>query len=126
PGALHQLALAWAADSDTYMGELTAIRDHLFELRYDASDDTPPGHSYAALLRMLTGEGAEREGYAEQFAAAFALLARDRGFATRVAVGYLLPDPASDGTYEITTAQADAWPEVDLHGLGWVPIEPTD
>jgi hypothetical protein len=126
PEQLQNLAVLWASDSDTFVGELLALRDHLLELRYDDSDDAPPGHSYGALLRMLTGEDGEREGYAEQFAAAFALLARERGFATRVAVGYRLPTPGDDGSYTVTEAHAHAWPEVNLEGVGWVAFEPTD
>src|SRR5690606_20553485 len=56
----------------------------------------------------------------------FALLARERGFATRVAVGYLLPEPDGNGTYTVTEAEAHAWPEVYLTGRGWVAVEPTD
>ncbi len=126
PPALADLALLWANLSDTHAGELLALRDQLLQVRYDDSSDAPPGHSYGALLRMLTGEPSEREGYAEQFASAYALLARERGFATRVVVGYLLPEPESDGRYLITEAQAHAWPEVYLVGHGWVVVEPTD
>ena len=126
PPQLENLALLWADLADSHPAELLAIRDQLLQVRYDDSPDAPPGHSYGALLRMLTGEPQDREGYAEQFASAFALLARERGFATRVAVGYLLPEPEADGSYVITEAQAHAWPEVNLVGKGWVAIEPTD
>ena len=126
PPQLQNLALLWANLASSHPAELLALRDQLLQVRYDDSADAPPGHSYGALLRMLTGEPQEREGYAEQFASAFALLARERGFATRVVVGYLLPPPEADGSYRITEAQAHAWPEVDLVGMGWVVVEPTD
>ncbi|HET8620138.1 MAG TPA: transglutaminaseTgpA domain-containing protein [Acidimicrobiales bacterium] len=126
PPELGDLALLWANLADTHAGELLALRDQLLQIRYDDSPDAPPGHSYGALLRMLTGEPPEREGYAEQFAAAYALLARERGFATRVVVGYLLPEQGADGSYTVTEAQAHAWPEVNLTGRGWVAVEPTD
>ncbi|HET6951909.1 MAG TPA: transglutaminase domain-containing protein, partial [Acidimicrobiales bacterium] len=57
---------------------------------------------------------------------AYALLARERGYATRVVVGYLLPPPDAGGGFTVTEAQAHAWPEVALEGLGWVAVEPTD
>ncbi len=126
PPQLQNLALLWADLADSHPAELLALRDQLLQVRYDDSPDAPPGHSYGALLRMLTGEPQDREGYAEQFASAFALLARERGFATRVVVGYLLPEPEEDGSYVITEAQAHAWPEVNLVGVGWVAVEPTD
>ena len=126
PPELGDLALLWANLADTHAGELLVLRDQLLQTRYDDSPDAPPGHSYGALLRMLTGEPPEREGYAEQFASAYTLLARERGFATRVVVGYLLPEQGADGSYTVTEAQAHAWPEVNLTGRGWVAVEPTD
>src|SRR5256885_11092883 len=86
-----------------------------------------PGHSYDALRRLFSSSPQDRVGYAEQFASAFAVLARSQGFPTRVAVGYLLrPEGRSGDTYTVTTADAHAWPEVDLPGYGWVSFDPTD
>jgi transglutaminase-like putative cysteine protease len=126
PPALIQLAVDWTRQPRDYVGQLLAIRDQLRQIRYDDSADAPPGHSFGALLRMLQGDPDEREGYAEQLAAAFALLARQQGFASRIVVGYRLREPDSRGTYHVTEADAHAWPEVDLEGLGWVVVEPTD
>jgi hypothetical protein len=89
--------------------------------------DTRPGHSYDALRRLFGANQAEQVGYAEQFAAAFAVLARSQGFPTRVAVGYrLLPEHLDGDTYQVTAGDAHAWPEVLLAGHGWVAFEPTD
>ena len=69
-----------------------------------------------------------RQGYAEQSAAAFVLLARMQGLPARVAVGYLLRDPAaaaSGAPVSVSTSDAHAWPEVFLSGE-WVTFEPTD
>ena len=126
PPQLENLALLWADLADSHPAELLALRDQLLQVRYDDSPDAPPGHSYGALLRMLTGEPQDREGYAEQFALGLRAARPERGFATRVAVGYLLPEPEADGSYVITEAQAHAWPEVNLVGRGWVAVEPTD
>jgi hypothetical protein len=81
------------------------------------------------MLRPDTDEF--RRSYAEQHAAAFALLARLAGFPSRVAVGYLVTEDSKDPTagpniYRVTTRNAHAWPEVNLAGLGWVAFEPTD
>jgi hypothetical protein len=126
PDELRDVALLWAAEADTHAGELLRLRDHLLALPYDDSADTPPGHSYRALLRLVTGDADEQGGYAEQIATAFAVLARERGFATRLVVGYLLPQAGEDGSYTVTEAQAHVWPEVALEGRGWVVVEPTD
>ena len=79
PVELSDLATAWTADAGP-AGELLALRDGMLAIRYDDSADAEPGHNYEALLRVLLGDETEREGYAEQFAAAYAVLARTRGF----------------------------------------------
>jgi transglutaminase-like putative cysteine protease len=105
--------------------KLLAIQDYLRRLPYSLS--TRPGHSYDALRRLFDSNPADQAGYAEQFAAAFAVLARSQGFPTRVAVGYLLnPAHRHGDTYTVTSHDAHAWPEVNLAGYGWVAFEPTD
>ncbi|MCU4185284.1 DUF3488 domain-containing protein [Acidiferrimicrobium sp. IK] len=64
----------------------------------------------------------DHDGSAEQYAAAFALLARAVGFDTRLAVGYLggRPGPvAAEATF--TSRDLAVWPEVNLRGIGWLP-----
>jgi transglutaminase-like putative cysteine protease len=125
PPPIATLAQSWTADATTRAGELLALRGHVRNIRYDDSADAQPGHSYAALTRVLMGDASEREGYAEQLAAAYVVLARARGFPARVATGYLLPEPADNGVITVTEANAHAWPEVHLDGRGWVAIEAT-
>jgi hypothetical protein len=68
-----------------------------------------------------------RSGYCEQFAGAYAALARSLGLPARVAVGFTPgeEDPDAPGTYVVTGRNAHAWPEVYFSGVGWVPFEPT-
>ncbi|WP_166664383.1 transglutaminase TgpA family protein [Actinophytocola oryzae] len=124
PSDMPPLLETWAqrltAGETRPYGKLVAIEEYLRGLPYRL--DVPPGHSYAALVRMLTASG---EGYAEQHASAFAVLARVLGFPARVAVGYRLDD-SSAGTHEVTTQDAHAWAEVHFDGYGWVAFEPTD
>jgi hypothetical protein len=128
--ALRATAVAATSSAGQPSAKLTALAAYLRDgARFPYDLSASPGHSYGVLNRLLTGTGAgDRRGYAEQHATAFAVLARALGFPTRVAVGYLLDDRrrAADGTFTVTTAQAHAWPEVLLDGLGWVPFEPTD
>ncbi|WP_030437751.1 transglutaminaseTgpA domain-containing protein [Actinoplanes subtropicus] len=106
------------------LGKLTALSDYLRELPYNV--DTPPGHSYAAISRMLsTDAGAAGEGFAEQHAAAFAVMARLLGYPARVAVGYRLPATPA-GRVQVTTRDAHAWAEVEFERSGWVAFDPTD
>lgn len=65
-----------------------------------------------------------RRGTADQFATAFALMARHLGFPARVTVGFGPGHPTGPGRYEVTTSDVVVWPEVALRGLGWVPFYP--
>ena len=66
-----------------------------------------------------------RRGYCEQFAAAFAVMARAVGLPARVAVGFTPGDRGADGRYVVRGLNAHAWPEVHLDEAGWLAFEPT-
>jgi len=75
------------------------------------------------LLPFLTRD---RRGFCVQFAQAFAILARTLGIASRIAIGYTGGTPEPGGkTWEVTTADAHAWPELYFTGEGWLRFEPT-
>lgn len=88
----------------------------------------PGGSSYARIQELLfeDSDGPEaRGGTSEQFASAFAVLARSVGLPTRVVVGFVLPEPGPDGLVTITAADAAIWPEVYFSRVGWVAFDPT-
>jgi transglutaminase-like putative cysteine protease len=64
-------------------------------------------------------------GYCQQYAGAYAVLARLAGLPTRVAVGFTPGDLEADQLYHVRDLHAHAWPEVLFPGIGWVPFEPT-
>jgi transglutaminase-like putative cysteine protease len=64
-------------------------------------------------------------GFCQQFAGAYAVLARLAGLPTRVAVGFTPGELQTDGQYHVRDEHAHAWPEVLFPGIGWVPFEPT-
>ena len=67
-----------------------------------------------------------RQGFCQQFAAAFAVLARIDGLPTRVAVGFTTGSAEGHGEYRVTGADAHVWPEVYLGpSVGWTSYEPT-
>jgi len=68
-----------------------------------------------------------RAGYCEQFAGAYAAMARSIGLPARVAVGFTpgIPDPSDPTLYRVRGEHAHAWPEVFLGEYGWVAFEPT-
>jgi len=97
-----------------------------FRTRFRYSLDVRPGHSTNALAEFLDPAGS-RSGYCEQFAGAYAALARSLGLPARVAVGFTPGEEDADapGTFVVTGRNAHAWPEVYFAGVGWVPFEPT-
>jgi transglutaminase-like putative cysteine protease len=91
-----------------------------------------PGHSYQALASFLAPKGSAgstgRVGDAEQYAAAFAVIARTKHLPSRVVVGYKL-DPKAVATgkqVDVHARDVDAWPEVYFRNVGWVPFFPTN
>jgi hypothetical protein len=134
PGNVHQPELPVLPDA------LVAAADHA------SADKTSSGQKLQAVLEMLQAgyvshsEGKEifsRSGHsagrldalvqeepmvgdAEQYAAAFAVLARHEGFASRVVFG--LVDSDGDGT--LTGSEMTAWVEVDDAKRGWVAVDP--
>ena len=104
--------------------------------------EAPGGSSYGALARFLApGSGPAtptgsvpgtpppkppRVGTPQQFATAFAVLARSHGLPARVAVGYRTDTAAAAGGAAVDIRRGDVtiWPEAYLDGIGWVPFDP--
>ncbi len=66
-----------------------------------------------------------KRGFCQQFAFAYAVLARLLGIPARVAVGYTAGTYLGKGNWRVTTSDAHAWPELYFQGAGWLPWEPT-
>ncbi len=76
----------------------------------------------AGLLTFLTKT---RKGFCQQYAIAMATLARMLGIPSRIAIGYTAGSSLGNGSWRVTTADAHAWPELYLPGVGWLRFEPT-
>ena len=83
------------------------------------------GDSNEALLRFLAEGKGGRVGYCEQFAAAFAVMARTLNIPSRVAIGFLQPKKTGNDQYVYSSYDMHAWPELYFRGSGWVTFEPT-
>ena len=126
-------AFAHAHTGTTPYATLRAIADELRSQDFGYSTLALPGHSLGVLGPFLAPPATANDlvakvGYAEQFAAAFAVLAHVDGFPSRVVVGYRV-DPAAAGKglpIIVRPQQAHAWAEVDLNGVGWVAFDPTN
>jgi transglutaminase-like putative cysteine protease len=117
-----ELARRWTAGEDTPFRRLVAIQDRLRAFEY--SLEVTPEDSSDYLTQFLTET---QRGYCQQFATAFAVLARLLGYPARVSVGFL-PGATSNrrpDRYVVTGTDAHAWPEVYFEDFGWVAFEPT-
>jgi transglutaminase-like putative cysteine protease len=119
---ISDLAVDWTASAATPYDQAIALQTQLRTFDYDL--DITPGHSEDALEQFLF---VNRRGYCEQFAGAFAAMARSLGLPTRVAVGFTrgVQDPNEPTLWRVTGRQAHAWAEVYFEGLGWVTFDPT-
>ena len=97
---------------------------------------SPSGHGDYRINQLMQGQA--MVGDSEQYASGMALLARQMGLPSRVVLGFLPKNrdgsisrsrtrTEADGSTRIdfTGRDAQAWVEVNLKGLGWVPFYPT-
>jgi transglutaminase-like putative cysteine protease len=117
PVAIRTLAtqITAAATTDRDRAELLAsyLRDN-----YQLDEQAPAGHSAGLLELFLTKT---KRGRREQFVAAYALLSSAIGLPVRIVVGFA---PA-EGSSQVMSSTAVAWPEVAFEGAGWQGFDPT-
>ncbi|KLL11323.1 DUF3488 and transglutaminase-like domain-containing protein [Protofrankia coriariae] len=86
---------------------------------YDQAEKVAGGHGYYQIQRLLE----DRRGTSEQYASAYAAMARWLGFDARVVMGFR---PEYDGNSFVATGRdVDAWVEVRFARLGWVTLDPS-
>jgi len=120
--AARELAQAIVAGRSSPYDAARALQDHFRTGAYRYDTSVEPGHGEDDLERFLLET---RAGYCEQFAGAYAALARAVGLPARVAVGFTPGELEADGSYHVRGSHGHAWPEVFLGSAGWVPFEPT-
>lgn len=122
PASLRTLAATAAAGLQRPDQQAVAVQQELAAKGGFHLDQTATAGSSCA---RLTEFSTARSGTEEQFATAFALMARSIGLPSRLAVGFTAGaiDPAR-ATTVVTGADATVWPEVDLGRLGWVAFNP--
>ena len=122
PASVLNLAVRQTRGARTPYQKAVLLQNWLRGPSFRYSLDVPPDDSQDALVNFLTRT---RAGFCQQFAGAYAMLARELGLPTRVAVGFTEGELQSDGLWHVRDANAHAWPEVYFPGSGWVPFEPT-
>jgi transglutaminase-like putative cysteine protease len=121
PSSVIRLARRVTAGDTTPYAKALALQNY-FRDNFAYSLDVPPSDSNNALVNFLFHT---HEGYCQQFAGAYAVLARVVGLPSRVAVGFTEGQQVATGVYRVEALNAHAWPEVEMGAYGWVPFEPT-
>ena len=123
-GPITALAQEITAGQATPYDKALAIQGYLRSTRFTYNLKPPTdGSGDQALYNFLF---VTRQGYCQQFAGAFSVLARAVGLPTRLAIGFATGDPVVGGAYQVYDRDAHTWPEVDFGPrYGWVPFEPT-
>ena len=116
------LARELTADSTNRYDAMRALQDHFRGYDYEVQLGPRGEDPIETFL-------AEQQGFCQQFAGTFALMARSLGVPSRVATGFTWGEQGVDEegrtVYTVTGRHTHAWPEVYFQGLGWVPFEPT-
>lgn len=126
PPPVRNLAADLVEGREFGWDQMAAIRDAFVDGGfYDASPETPPGHSYGRIATMLD-DPTRVVGFEEQYAASAAVMAQVAGLPVRVVVGYeLTPDAWRNGKADVTANDISAWVELDAGELGWIPVDVT-
>ena len=120
---VRRLAAAIAGGAGSGYEQSLALQEFFRSGAFEYDLSVGSGHSSDRVEDFLDA----RRGYCEQFAGAFAAMARSLGLPARVAVGFTVgdADPSEPNLYVVRGKHAHAWPEVYLAGAGWVAFEPT-
>src|SRR5690554_1700638 len=128
PDIVTSKAQEYAATASTPAAQLEAIRFALagtgFLSHGRASDSVASraGHGADRISELL--ERNQMVGDQEQYASAFALMARSFGYPARVVMGFA-PDIVEGQQVEVTGDDVTAWVEVAFDKVGWVAFNPT-
>jgi transglutaminase-like putative cysteine protease len=124
PPSVYALARTITAGQRTEYGKALALQNFFLGPSFAYSLDPPDnGYGIASLTNFLF---VTRVGFCQQFAGAYAVLARAVGLPTRLAVGFASGTSTGQDTYQVLNADSHTWPEVYFGPrYGWLPFEPT-
>ena len=125
PSSVFSLARSVTSGKKTEYDKAVALQSFFLGPSFTYSLNPPAdGYGVDALTTFLFDT---RTGYCQQFAGAYAVLARAAGLPTRLAVGFAPgSDAAGTGSFQVYDRDAHTWPEVYFGPkYGWLPFEPT-
>ena len=129
PEIVAAKAVEFAGDAASPIERLRAIELTLQSTGYfsrgTASDTVPSvaGHGADRMSDLFTRDA--MVGDEEQYASAFALMARSMNYPARVVMGFAPEVRDGDTAVEVTGHDVTAWVEVAFEGVGWIPFSPT-
>jgi transglutaminase-like putative cysteine protease len=119
---LRQLAERVVAKAKSPFEEALDLQDWLGDTNFTYTLNAPTIADARGLTNFL---GVTKKGYCQQFSFAMAVLARLLGIPSRVAYGFTAGTQLPGGSWQVTTHDAHAWPELYFQGYGWLRFEPT-
>ena len=135
PDIIRSTALSVTGKAPTPYDKAVALQDYLRGPDFTYSEQTPLKEGYDGSGMDVVAKFLQvKSGYCVHFAAAMAVMAREAGIPSRIAVGYapgrltgnkVTVDGEQLTEYSVDGHNAHAWPELYFEGLGWVPFEPT-
>lgn len=129
PDVVTSKAQEFAGKADTPIAQLEAIRLALVQKGFlshgRASDPVPSraGHGADRISELL--ERPQMIGDQEQYASAFALMARSYNYPARVVMGFAPKIAEGQKSVKVTGDDVTAWVEVAFNKVGWVAFNPT-
>jgi hypothetical protein len=121
----EQLTAGKASDYDKAMAIQQYLRaDGGFTYSLTLAPPAKDASGNDAGFDPLTNFLVTKKGYCVQFATAMVMMSRAAGIPAHIALGFL-PGTRSKGVWTVIAADAHAWPELYLDGLGWTRFEPT-
>ncbi|SMH35386.1 Transglutaminase-like superfamily protein [Rathayibacter oskolensis] len=131
PAIVGTTAAEVTADDTNAYDRARSLQSFFRSSEFTYSEDTPAEEGYDGDgVGVLEAFLEVREGYCVHFASAMAVMAREIGIPSRLAIGYqpgsVVPSQSSDLTsYRVMSSDLHAWPELYFEGVGWLPFEPT-
>lgn len=119
----RDLAHEITRDAATPYDVALAIETYLRRFPYDTTIPAPPANVTDIADYFLFDL---QRGYCDYYATAFVVLARAAGLPSRFVAGYAPGTwQPNERSWNVTAADAHAWPEVWYPDVGWIAFEPT-
>ena len=122
PPRVLELARNLTATEPNPYARAHAIEEYLRTYPYSLDLELPPSRVDVVDYFLFD----LRQGFCDYYASAMVVLARAAGLPARLVVGYASGTyDAYTARYQVSEADAHAWPEIFFPGYGWIEFEPT-